>query len=80
MNWLFRIIEFVLWWRGSYVACFVPVAFDAAVDAADEEIVSDVKFSFFVEEGFFDVGLYDIGFIGAIWPFLFIFYDLFYLF
>ena len=44
-----------------YVTFFVPIAFETAIDTCKHHIVSDVEFTIFVEKGFIDIGLYDVG-------------------
>lgn len=43
------------------VALFIPIAFEDAVDAREEDVVPDVEFAIVVEEGLVYVGLDYIG-------------------
>ena len=79
MNATIAIFHVELGWTSTDVSLFIPVTFKMTVYACYEDVVSEIEFTALVEQRVLDVGLDYVGFIGAVWPFLFNFYDAFYL-
>jgi hypothetical protein len=63
--------EGVLGGGSTNVALAIPITFKDTIDGSKHHVMSEIEFTFVVEEGFFDVGLDDVGTISAIIIFLF---------
>lgn len=80
MNVAATIFEGVFSRTGSHVAVSIPIPLDQSIDAGHQDEVSEVKLSFEVEQGSFDVELDDVGAIAAIVVLLSPFQNVLYLF
>lgn len=67
-------IQWVFWGGSPHVALEVPVAFELAVYAGHQHVVSKVELSLVVEEGALDVGLDYVGPLAAVVPSRSLFY------
>lgn len=58
---IIQVFQSVFLTCGSDVALLVPISLDQSVDAGDQDVASDIEFSFVVEEGVLHVFLDDEG-------------------